>query len=169
MRRAASLLTVVLLAHTSTGAQSARFTAEDRVKVVTASVQDLSEDGRLVVVTERRTFDNAETDNYRYGDPTYLAPLAVRLVVLDTQTGERKLPLGDVLSNVRQAALSRDGKRLAILVAASPSAPAATPAISLLVWPTSGGPAVPVPIKSANSILPTSTLDWTPDECCSRS
>ena len=163
MRRAASLLTVVLLAHTSTGAQSARFTAEDMLKVVTASVQDLSEDGRLVVLTERRTFDNAETDNYRYGDPTYLAPLAVRLVVIDAQTGERKLPLGDVLSNVRQAALSRDGKRLAILVAASPSAPAATPAISLLVWPTSGGPAVPVPIKSANSILPTSTLDWTPD------
>ncbi|MGE5834993.1 MAG: prolyl oligopeptidase family serine peptidase [Acidobacteriota bacterium] len=161
MRRAASLLTVVLLAHTSTGAQSARFTAEDMLKIVTASVQDLSEDGRLVVVTERRTYDNAETDNYRYGDPTYLAPLAVRLVVIDTQTGERKLPLGDVLSNVRQAALSRDGKRLAILVAAPPSA--AEPVIALLVWPTSGGPAMPVPITSASSILPTSTLDWTPD------
>ena len=92
MRRAASLLTVALLAHTATDAQTARFTAEDMLKVVTASVQDMTEDGRLVAFTERRTYDNAETDNYRYGDPTYLGPSAVRLVVVDTQTGERKLP-----------------------------------------------------------------------------
>ena len=47
MRRAASLLTVALLAHTSIGAQQARFTADDMLNVVTASVQDISEDGRL--------------------------------------------------------------------------------------------------------------------------
>jgi dipeptidyl aminopeptidase/acylaminoacyl peptidase len=163
MRRAASLLTVALLAHTSTDAQVARFTPEDMLKVVTASVQDLTEDGRLVAFTERRTFDNAETDNYRYGDPTYLGPSAVRLVVVDTATGERKLPLGEALSNVRQAAFSRDGKRLAILVAAPAPSSGATPAISLVIWPTSGGPAAPVAVKSADSIVPTSTLDWTPD------
>jgi dipeptidyl aminopeptidase/acylaminoacyl peptidase len=163
MRRAASLLTVALLAHTSTGAQSVRFTAEEMLKVVTASVQDLSEDGRLVAFTERRAYDNAETDNYRYGDPTYLAPLAVRLVVIDTRTGERKLPLGDVLSNVRQTAFSRDGKRLAILLAMPASTPADSPAISLLVWPTSGGTAAPVAVKGSNEILASSTLEWTPD------
>ncbi|HYN09974.1 MAG TPA: prolyl oligopeptidase family serine peptidase [Vicinamibacterales bacterium] len=163
MRRAASLLTVALLAHTSTDAQPARFSAEDMLKVVTASVQDLSEDGRLVAFTERRTHDNAETDHYRYGDPTYLGPSAVRLVVVDTQTGERKLPLGESLAHVRQAAFSRDGKRLAILIAAAAPASGATPAISLLVWPTGGGPAAPVTVKSADTIVPTSTLDWTPD------
>ena len=163
MRRAASLLTVALLAHTSTGAQSVRFTAEEMLKVVTASVQDLSEDGRLVAVTERRTYDNAETDNYRYGDPTYLAPLAVRLVVIDTRTGERRLPLGDGLANVRQAAFSRDGKRLAILLAVPPSSPAEPPAISLLVWSPSGGTASPVAVKSSNEIVASSTLEWTPD------
>jgi dipeptidyl aminopeptidase/acylaminoacyl peptidase len=163
MRRAASLLTVALLAHTSSGAQTVRFTAEEMLKVVTASVQDLSEDGRLVAVTERRTYDNAETDNYRYGDPTYLAPLAVRLVVIDTRTGERRLPLGDALANVRQAAFSRDGKRLAILLAMPPSSPAESPAISLLVWPTAGGTASPVAVKSSNQIVASSTLDWMPD------
>jgi dipeptidyl aminopeptidase/acylaminoacyl peptidase len=162
MRRAASLLTVALLAHTSMGAQPARFTAEDMLKVVTASVQDLSDDGRLVAITERRTYDNAETDNYRYGDPTFVAPSALRLVVIDTRTGERRLPLGDVLANVRQSVFSRDGKRLAILVAA-PATPPASPVISLLVWNTSGGPATPVAIKSPDVIVPTSTLEWTPD------
>jgi dipeptidyl aminopeptidase/acylaminoacyl peptidase len=162
MRRAASLLTVALLAHTSMGAQPARFTAEDMLKVVTASVQDLSDDGRLAAITERRTYDNAETDNYRYGDPTFVAPSALRLVVIDTRTGERRLPLGDVLANVRQSVFSRDGKRLAILVAA-PATPPASPVISLLVWNTSGGPATPVAIKSPDVIVPTSTLEWTPD------
>jgi dipeptidyl aminopeptidase/acylaminoacyl peptidase len=162
MRRAASLLTVTLLAHTATGAQPARFTAEDMLKVVTASVQDLSEDGRLVAFTERRAFDNAETDHYRYGDPTYLAPSAVRLVVADTRSGERRLPLGDGLQNVRQVAFSRDGSRLAVLVASAPSASSA-PKLSLLVWNTAGGPATPVAIQSADVVAPASTLEWTPD------
>ena len=162
MRRAASLLTVTLLAHTTTGAQQARFTPEDMLKVVTASVQDLSEDGRLVALTERRSFDNAETDNYRYGDPTYIAPSAVRLVVIDTRTGERRLPLGDGLRNVRQAVFSRDGKRLAILVA-GPSSAASAPQMSLMVWQTDAGAATPVTIKSADAVAPASTLEWTPD------
>ena len=162
MRRAASLLTVTLLAHTATGAQQARFTPEDMLKVVTASVQDLSEDGRLVALTERRSYDNAETDNYRYGDPTYIAPSAVRLVVIDTRTGERRLPLGDGLRNVRQAVFSRDGKRLAILVAGS-SAAASAPPMSLMVWQTDGGAAAPVAIKSTDAVAPASTLEWTAD------
>jgi dipeptidyl aminopeptidase/acylaminoacyl peptidase len=163
MKRAASLLTVALLAHTSTSAQNARFTADEMLKVVTASVLDLTEDGRLAAVTERRTYDNAETDNYRYGDPTYVAPAALRLVVLDTVTGERKLPLGDRLVNVRQAAFSRDGRRLAILVASPPTTAGATPAASLLVWPTAGGDAKPIAVRSADLILPASPLEWTPD------
>ena len=82
--RTAAILTVALLADVSIGAQvaaPAKFSAEDMLKVVTASVQALTEDGRLVAITERRTLDNAETDNYRYGDPTFIAPAAVRFVV----------------------------------------------------------------------------------------
>src|SRR5262245_30037290 len=93
------------------------FSAEDMLDVVSASVQDISEDGRLVALTERRTRDNATTDNYRYGDPTYLAPSAVKLVVVNTDTGARTFPLDDRLLNIRQAAFSRDGRKLAILAA----------------------------------------------------
>ena len=50
------------------------FTAEDMLKVATASVLDLSDDGRRVAVSVRRAYDNAEVDNRRFGDPTYLSP-----------------------------------------------------------------------------------------------
>ena len=117
MKRTASVLAAVLLAPVATGAQADRFTPDDMLNVVTASVQDVSEDGRFVALAERRTRDNAETDNYRYGDPTFIAPSAIRLVIVDLETGQRTLPMGDRLLNLRQAAFSRDGRRLALLVA----------------------------------------------------
>ena len=139
--------------------QAARpFTAEDMLDVVSASVQDITEDGRLVAMTERRTRDNATTDHYRYGDPTYLAPSAVKLVVVNTETGVRQFPLGDRLLNIRQAAFSRDGKKLAVLVAL-PNAQE----ISLHVWPADGGPAMPVAIQSANRLAINTSLEWTAD------
>jgi dipeptidyl aminopeptidase/acylaminoacyl peptidase len=141
------------------------FTADDMLNVTTASVQDVSEDGRFVAFTERRTRDNAETDNYRYGDPTYLAPSAVRLVVVETATGRRMLPLGDRLANVRQAAFSPDGRRLAILVGAASPAATATQSMSLLTWTPGvvGATATPVAIKSPHTISASSALDWLPD------
>src|SRR4051812_3503499 len=112
MSRVISLLTVILLTHVATGAQvvpAKTFSAEDMLRVVTASVQAMTDDGRLVAYSERRTYDNAETDNYRYGDPTYVAPSAARFVVVDTETGQRSFPLGEQLVNVRQAEFSRHG------------------------------------------------------------
>jgi dipeptidyl aminopeptidase/acylaminoacyl peptidase len=161
MKRTASVLAAVLLAPVATGAQADRFTPDDMLNVVTASVQDVSEDGRFVAFTERRTRDNAETDNYRYGDPTFIAPSAVRLVVVDLETGQRSLPLGDRLANVRQASFSRDGKRLAILVASGASTTVPS-AMSLLVA-TSTGAATAVTVSSRDVIAANSALEWTPD------
>jgi len=163
MPRALALAVAGLLVPISLGAQVGRFTAEDILDVVTAAVQDLSEDGRLVAMVERRGRDNAEFDHYRYGDPTYLAPSAVRLVVIDTDTGRRTLPLGDRLANVRQAAFSRDGRRLAILTASAAASANAAPAIALHVWTAGTSLAAPVPVQSPNTIASNSPLAWTPD------
>ena len=78
-----------------TAQAAARFTAEDMLKVSTASVLDLSDDGRRVAVSVRRAYDNAEADNRRYGDPTYLSPSRVTLQVIDTQTGAAQSPFTD--------------------------------------------------------------------------
>jgi dipeptidyl aminopeptidase/acylaminoacyl peptidase len=162
--RTAALLAAALLADTSIGAQvvaPAKFSAEDMLKVVTASVQALTDDGRLVAITERRTLDNAETDNYRYGDPTFIAPAAVRFVVIDTETGQRTLPLGDRLVNLRQAEFSRDGKRLAVIVASAGTKTTA-PVVSVMAGPATGSLSA-VAVKSPNLIAANSSLDWTPD------
>ncbi len=142
--------------------QPSRFMAEDMLKVVTASVLDFSEDGRFVAFTERRPADNAETDHYRYGDPTLLAPAAVRLVVVNADTGARLLPRGDRLLNIRQASFSRDGRRLAVIVG-SGSSSSEPGAMALQVWSTAGGAATPVALKTTNLIAANSSVDWTPD------
>ncbi len=162
--RIAGLLTAVVLLRLPLSAQVAApppFSAEDMLKVVTASVQALTEDGRLVAITERRTLDNAETDNYRYGDPTFIAPAAVRFVVIDTETGQRSYPLGDRLVNVRQAEFTRDGRKLAVLVA-SAGTKTAPAMVSLMAGPATG-PLAAVAVKNANLIAANSSLDWTPD------
>jgi dipeptidyl aminopeptidase/acylaminoacyl peptidase len=155
-------LAAVLLAPVATGAQADRFTPDDMLNVVTASVQDVSEDGRYVALAERRTRDNAETDNSRYGDPTFIAPSAVRVVIVDLETGQRTLPMGDRLLNLRQAAFSRDGRRLALLVASGTSTTAAS-AIALLIASTAGGAATPVVVKHRDLIAANSGLEWTAD------
>jgi dipeptidyl aminopeptidase/acylaminoacyl peptidase len=152
---AATLFTPPVLAQSA----SQKFGAEDMLKVVSAAVQAFTDDGRYVAITERRTFDNAETNNYRYGDPTYIAPSAVRLVVIDTRSGQRSYPLGDKLSNVRQVEFSHDATRLAALVVF----PGATPTVSVMTGPAAG-PLTVVPLKSANLIAANSSIDWTLDD-----
>jgi dipeptidyl aminopeptidase/acylaminoacyl peptidase len=137
-------------------AQTGRpFTADDMLKVATASVLDLSDDGRRVAVGVRRPCDNAETDNRRYGDPTYLSPARVTLQVIDTQTGAIQSPFPGLVE-VRQAAWSRDGKRLAILTASN-GAPA-----TLHIWDADRKTLSEVPRKAP--VASGSGLEWTADD-----
>ena len=78
------------------------------LKVATASVLDLTEDGARVAIAVRTLQDNADTDHRRFGDPTYVAPTMVDLRVIDTRTGAAERPFKQLM-NVRQAAWSRDG------------------------------------------------------------
>ena len=79
---------VVVSALSSPAAQSLDpITAEDMLKVQTANVLDLSEDGRCVAIGVRRLIRQRRDDHRRYGDPTYFAPTMVDLQVIDTRTG----------------------------------------------------------------------------------
>jgi dienelactone hydrolase len=97
------------------------FTAEDMLNVASIAVADLSDDGARVAVTLRRSGDNAEVDNYRYGDPTYVSPSRSRVLVIDTQTGVTQTPFTDLVDFTR-AAWSHDGTKLAILLSGRPRA-----------------------------------------------
>ncbi len=137
------------------------FTAEDMLKITTVSVLDLSDDGRRVAVTERRTYDNAETDHRRYGDPGYLGPNAVRLAVIDTRTGARTA-LFKELVNVRAASWSRDGNRLAVVLAA-PEPGSGSPRAQLYIWDAGQAAAREVPVKGPWPLASNSGLDWSAD------
>ena len=132
MTKYAAALLIAAATLTAPQAQSLDpITAEDTLKVTTAQVLDLSEDGRFVAIGARRLYDNAETNHRRYGDPTYFAPAMVEVQVINTRTGAAD-KIGTGLMNVRQAAFTRDGARLAMLTAAE--TPAGLPITSLWVY-----------------------------------
>ena len=152
---------VVAAAFTAPAAQSlSPITAEDILNVKTATVLDFSEDGRRVAIGARRLADNAETNHRRYGDPTYFAPSMVELQVIDTRTGAAD-KVGKGLMNVRQAAFTRDGARLALLTAAEDAA--GLPVTTLWVYDTARKTLVEVPRKPGAAVAANSELSWTPD------
>jgi dipeptidyl aminopeptidase/acylaminoacyl peptidase len=151
----------VVTALSSPSAQSLDpITAEDALKVQTAAVLDLSEDGRFVAVGGRRLFDNAETNHRRYGDPTYVAPSMVELSVIDTRSGAGDR-VGKGLMHVRQAAFTRDRSKLAILTAAESAT--GLPITSLWVYDLARKTLVEVPRQRGAEVGATSELSWTPD------
>jgi dipeptidyl aminopeptidase/acylaminoacyl peptidase len=157
------LLTAVVatMALASPGAQSLDpMTAEDTLKVRTANVLDLSDDGRRVAIGVRRLADNATTDHRRYGDPTYFAPSMVELMVIDTATGTADR-IGKGLLNVRQASWNATGAKLAVLTAAE--TPAGLPVTTLWVYDTDRKSLAEVPRLAGSSVAANSELAWTPD------
>jgi dipeptidyl aminopeptidase/acylaminoacyl peptidase len=152
---------VVVSALSSPSAQSLEpMSAEDTLKVTTVAVLDLSEDGSLIAVGARRLYDNAETNHRRYGDPTYFAPNLVDLQVIDTRTGAAA-KVGKGLMNVRQAAFTPNGARLALLTAAETAA--GLPLTSLWIYDVAGKGLVEVPRRRGAEVAANSELSWTPD------
>jgi len=162
MKRSATLAAALLLIPTAASAQPQRFSAEDMLNVVSASVLDISDDGRLAAITESRRADSPPADNYRYGDPTYVGLSLGRLVVIDLDTGARRLPLGDRLVDVHQAAWSRDGLRLAILLTTADASGGAR--LTLHVWDAASGQLRDVPRASGPAIAATTSLEWAADD-----
>ena len=154
----------LLIAVVSIGAPRAQsldvITAEDILKVTTATVLDLSEDGRRLAITARRLQDNAVTDHRRYGDPTYFAPSMVEVLVIDTQNGATER-VGKSLMNVRQAAFARNGSKLALLTAAETAA--GLPVTSLWIYDVDRKSLAEVPRQRGAEVAANSELSWTPD------
>jgi len=144
------------------GQAAAPLTAEDLLNVTTASVLDVSDDGRRVAYATRRPLDNATTDHRRYGDPTYTAPAAVRLFVVDTETGA-SIPVLPALADIRQAAWSHAGTQLAFLQL-QPGGVAADPVMRLRVWDAGRGTLRDVTLAGGARIAVNSGLAWSPDD-----
>ncbi len=145
----------------------AAFEAEDMVKVATLSVLDFSDDGRRVAVAARRPADNAEVDNSRYGNPTYVAPAWVRLMVIDTASGAVQTPFKE-LANIQQAAWSHDGRRLAVITAVNGGSPRlgepSLPVVRLSIFDAERGVASEVLLKGDLRVAANAAIEWLPDD-----
>jgi dipeptidyl aminopeptidase/acylaminoacyl peptidase len=156
-----STTVIVVAVLTAPAAQSLEpISAEDILNVKTATVLDFSDDGRKVAIGARRLYDNAETNHRRYGDPTYFAPLMVELLVVDTTTGVTDR-VGRGLMNVRQAAFTSNGSKLALLTAAETSA--GLPVTTLWVYDANRKSLAEVPRQAGAEVAANSELAWTPD------
>ncbi|MGH9220546.1 MAG: prolyl oligopeptidase family serine peptidase [Vicinamibacterales bacterium] len=152
---------IVLAAATAPATQSLQpVSAEDLLNVKTANVLDFSDDGRKLAVVVRRLHDNAETNHRRYGDPTYFAPSMVEVMVIDTATGAGDR-VGKGLMNVRQAALTGNGSKLAVLTAAETTA--GLPTTTLWVYDAERKTLAEVPRQAGAEVAANSELAWTPD------
>lgn len=128
--------------------------------MATAAVLDLSDVGRQVAVGVRRLFDNAETNHRRYGDPAYFAPSMMDVQVIDTTTGAADR-VGTGLMNVRTAAFTQNGARLALLTAVETSA--GLPVTTVWIYEVAGKRLTQVPRSTGVEVAANSDLSWTLD------
>jgi dipeptidyl aminopeptidase/acylaminoacyl peptidase len=112
---APAVLWILLLAAAPLRAQQTSFTMQDVLDVASASVADMSEDGRWAVITTATLRDRVGVDNYRYGDPTYVAPGVADVALVNLRTGERRA-LFPEKTQVRGVRFSPDGNQIALLV-----------------------------------------------------
>jgi dipeptidyl aminopeptidase/acylaminoacyl peptidase len=154
----AAAVFAILLAPESSAQTLAPFDAADMLKVATASVLDLTDDGRRVAVAVRTLEDNATTDHRRYGDPSYVPPNLVNVVIYDTRAGTSERVFKQLMT-VRQATWSRDGSRLALLTTAEDAQ--RHPVTTAWIWDAGRRTLSEVPRKQP--IAANSGLHWLPD------
>ena len=140
---------------TATPTSSAAFTMNDALDITSATVADLSDDGRWLALTSSVRRDAYGQDYRRDGDPTYVHPVPVRLVVIDTKSGAAHPVFADKRP-VRLARWSPDGDRLAVLVF---NGDVYEPA----VWDRKADRVVNVHLPSGRYVAENSDLRWTAD------
>ena len=131
------------------------FTVDDMLDVVNLSIADLSDDGRWLVATAGSLGDRIGIDNHRFGDPTYVAPSLVDVLIIDTQTGKAQ-KLFPNKSQVRNIKWSPDGRRLALFVLKGG-------VFAPLIWDKANGKFTSISLPASKHAADNAELEWSPD------
>ena len=136
-------------------ATSDSLTIADMLDLRTASVADLSSDGRwlALAVTVRR--DGLGNDFSRDGDPTYVRGTPGELLVVDTRSLAQR-PVFKGKTAVRSATWSPDGARLAMFVVSNETQ-------QLQVWDRATGRMTSPVLPAGQYIAENSELRWSAD------
>jgi len=130
------------------------FTVDDLLDVKNLGVADLSDDGRWIAATAASLRDRIGVDNYRFGDPTYVAPALTEVWVVDTQTAKTQKLFQDK-RQVRALKWSPDGSRLALLALKQK-------VFEPMIWERATGKWQTVAPPQSKFAAENSELNWTP-------
>src|SRR5262249_27083020 len=118
-------------------------------------IDEVSPDGRWVVVTTRVRRDALGVDNARYGDPTYVTPSLAEFQLIDATTGKATAILPGK-SQVRGTTFTKDGKQFVFFVQGTDNA-------TINVYDMATAKVKAVALKTAKQIASNSPLVWAPD------
>jgi dipeptidyl aminopeptidase/acylaminoacyl peptidase len=131
------------------------FTVDDLLHVANATIADVSADGRWAALTVSSLEDRIGIDNRRYGDPTYIAPHKMDVLVVDTQSGATT-NLFPNRTQVKGLKFSPDGKHLAMFALRSES-------FALRIWDKATGNFSTVTPPEGKALDDAGEMRWTRD------
>ena len=108
------VLFLVFLA-SSGWAEKISFSIKDSLLVRSFTPQSKTDDGRFIAGTISTRFDRLGTDHKRFGDPTYITPRPVEVVILDSESGKIE-SLFNTKVEVQNMTWSPDGMTLAFFL-----------------------------------------------------
>jgi dipeptidyl aminopeptidase/acylaminoacyl peptidase len=136
-------------------AASGPFTVDDLLHIANATIADVSADGRWAALIVSSLEDRIGIDNRRFGDPTYIAPHKMDVLVVDTQTGAT-IKLFPYRTQVKGLKFSPDGKHLAMLAQRSES-------FAVRIWDQATGNFATVTAPDGKALDDAGELYWTRD------
>jgi dipeptidyl aminopeptidase/acylaminoacyl peptidase len=144
----------VASARQATAADASLFSVDDMLDMASLRIADLSEDGRWLAVSSATQRDRVGIDNYRFGDPTYIAPSLSEVWIVDLETSATQ-KLFPNRQQVQSLKWSPDGKYLAFLVLRDGW-------YRPFVWERESGKMRPVPLPPGRNAAVNSEFEWAP-------
>jgi len=151
----AAFLAVIALMSRLEAVDKTLFQIDDFFRVQSLTLADLTRDGEWLACTLSTPEDRLPQDNFRYGDPTYIAPSRADVVVLNSRT-RKQTRIFTAKQQVRSLKWSPDGSMLAMFILEKGK-------YRLTVWHRDTGKLEPVDLFKEGSIAANSDLEWSPD------
>lgn len=146
---------IALLVATLSAPPADSLRAADLLAVRSATIADLSDDGRWIALTMSQRGDALGVVAARDGDPTYLRVTPVELYAVDARTLERR-PVFQGKRPVRNATWSPDGAQLAYLELTDDR-------LRVMVWNRATGRSVTSRFAAGSYVAENSELRWNGD------
>ncbi len=136
-----------------TYSQKTPFTSQDALNVKRFSYVAMTDDGLWVAGGIRSQMDRMDVDHFRFGDPSYIAPYTQELILINSQTGEKRsvTPAKSIIAALQ---FSPDGKNLGYLKYEGGN-------FKLYVYSLATGKSELVNLKDVRNISSSNALLWT--------